>query len=456
MTVTTATVPRRRILGWALWDWGSASFNAVATTFVLSVWLTSTAFLDDHDLVAQRNADLAAGLTSSPAIDTVTEQLAAHSSWLGWALSAAGIVVALVAPVLGQRTDASGRRRRSLAITTAATVASLAAIAFVHPDADQLWFGILALAIGSVFFELASVEYNALLPEVSNPTNVGRISGFGWGMGYLGGIVLLAIVLVGFIQPDIGWFGVSDADGSRYRGVAVLCAVWFAGFAAPVLLQRDQPIDRAERAGSRQSILATYRRLLADIAALWRTSRDTVWFLFSSAIYRDGLAGVFTFGGIIAAGSYGFGTGEVIVFAIAANVISGVATIVLGLFEDRLGARLVILVSLIGMTIAALATFFGTAGGKTVFWVFGMLLCVFVGPAQSASRALLTKFIPDGRQGEIFGLYATTGRAVSFLAPAAFAAAVALGGAQIWGVLGIAAVLLLGLALFTKVRVPRA
>ncbi|WP_028245263.1 MFS transporter [Pseudoclavibacter soli] len=456
MTVTTAAVPRRRILGWALWDWGSAAFNAVATTFVLSVWLTSAAFVGDRDLVAQRNDDLAAGLTSSPAIDAVTAQLAQHSSWLGWALSAAGVVVALAAPVLGQRTDATGGRRRSLTITTAATVACLAAIAFVHPDASQLWFGILALAIGSVFFELASVEYNALLPEVSTPDNVGRVSGFGWGMGYLGGIVLLAIVLVGFIQPEVGWFGVSDTDGTRYRGVAVLCGVWFAAFALPVLLQRDPAGTRALDARPRQSILATYRRLLADIASLWRTSRDTVWFLFSSAVYRDGLAGVFTFGGIIAAGTYGFGSSEVIVFAIAANVISGVATIVLGLFEDRLGARLVIAVSLIGMTIAALAVFFGTSGGKTVFWIFGMLLCVFVGPAQSASRALLTKFIPEGRQGEIFGLYATTGRAVSFLAPAAFAAAVALGGAQIWGVLGIAAVLLLGLALFAKVRVPHA
>ncbi|KAB1657566.1 MFS transporter [Pseudoclavibacter sp. CFCC 11306] len=453
----TATIPptRGRILRWASWDWGSAAFNAVTTTFVYTVWLTSTAFIGDHTLVDHRNADKAAGLTSSPAIDQVEAILAQHSSWLGLGLSLAGLVVALLAPVLGHRSDESGNRRRNLGITTFGTVICMIAMWFVQPDPDWLFFGIALIAVGNIFFELASAEYNALLPGVSSPKDVGRVSGIGWGMGYIGGIVLLAIVLVGFINPEVGWFGVGDENGTRYRAVALLAALWFAVFALPTLLQRDGLPEPARASGTHTSFFGVYRELGRTIARLWRSARSTLVFLIASAVYRDGLAGVFTFGGVLAAGTFGFSSSEVIVFAIAANVVSGIATMLLGMVEDRVGPRVLITVSLIGMIAAALLTLLTSGGGKTFFWIFGMLMCVFVGPVQSASRSFLTSITPAGRHGEIFGLYATTGRAVSFLAPAAFSVTVALLGAQIWGILGIAAVLLVGLVLFTRVHVAR-
>ena len=152
-----------------------------------------------------------------------------------------------------------------------------------------------------------------------------------------------------------------------------------------------------------------------------------------------------------AASVFGFSPGEVIIFAIAANVVAGVATMSVGALDDRLGAKPVIMTALVGLLVSGLLVFFLHDGGQIVFWTAGLALCLFVGPAQSASRTFLARLIPVGREGEVFGLYATTGRAVSFLAPAAFALSVTIFGETYWGILGIMLVLFLGLLLLIPV-----
>lgn len=418
---------RGRVLAWSLWDWGSASFNAVVTTFVFSVYLTSDAF--------------------GPEAET--------SSKLGTALLIAGILVAVTAPVIGKLTDAAGRRKSWLGITTAVVVAATALLVLVAPDPSYLMLGLVLLAIGNVAFELASVSYNAMLSQVSTSANVGRVSGFGWGMGYLGGIVLLAVLLVGFIFPEVGWFGVTSEGGWNIRLAMVVAALWFAVFALPVFFAVPEVPAEPGGRGILRAAGSAYVEVFRSIAGLWRDARATLYFLVASAVFRDGLAGVFTFGGVIAAQSFGFDASTVIVFAIAANVVAGVATILVGQFEDRLGAKNVMVVSILLMVVCGLLVYLLNPLGAWVFWVFGLLLCIFVGPVQSASRSFLARVIPPGREGEIFGLYATTGRAVSFLAPAAFTAAVTLGGATIFGILGIVLVLLAGLVLLCFVRTAR-
>ena len=420
-----APVRRGTVFAWSLWDWGSAAFQAVVTTFVFTVYLTSGAFGEEAEVSVR----------------------------LGTALSIAGVLIALLAPVLGRLADAGGRRRQWLAINTAVVVACTALLALVAPEPGYLLLGLVLLAVGNVAFEFAGVSYNAMLTQLATPRTLGRISGFGWGMGYLGGIVLLSLVLVGFILPEQGWFGVSAADGWNVRLAMVLCAAWFAVFAIPVFLAVPEiPADDASPA---RGLLSGYRELFRSLARLWRESRQTLFFLVASAVFRDGLAGVFTFAGVIAARSFGFEQTTVIVFAIAANVISGAATILGGFLEDRFSAKGVMIASLAAMVIGLLLVTILAPMGAWVFWVFGLASAVFVGPVQSASRSTLARLIPPGREGEIFGLYATTGRAVSFLAPTAFTVAVALGGATISGALGIVLVLLVGLLLLLPIREPR-
>ncbi|RFA18035.1 MFS transporter [Subtercola boreus] len=426
-TADDRVIPGRRIIAWALWDWGGAAFNAVVTTFVFTVYLTGNA-------------------TNHPFGDE-----AFVSAQLGWTLGVAGVVVALLAPVTGQRSDTSGNRKLWLGVNTYIVVLIIALLFFVQATPEYLWLGLLLLAVGSVFFQFAEVNYNAMLSSVSTRRTIGKVSAFGWSMGYFGGIVLLLIVYFGFIHPDVGLFGVTSANGLSVRVSMLIAALWFGVFALPVLLAVPELVPNGSAARAKVGFFASYARLGHDIAGLWRTNRHTVYFLIASAVFRDGLTGVFTFGGVLAAGTFGFSPGEVIIFAIAANVTAGVSTVLVGRLDDRVGPKPVIVVALVGLVICGSAVFFLHDAGQAAFWVFGLALCLFVGPAQSASRSFLGRVIPAGREGEIFGLYATTGKAATFLAPAAFALFVTLGGAQYWGILGIVLVLLVGLLVLIPV-----
>ncbi|MHA3947133.1 MFS transporter [Cellulomonas bogoriensis] len=448
----TVTRHRLRVTSWALWDWGSAAFNAVITTFVFTRWITSESFADP-DLVTAATAEG----TTGPASAELASTLAQHTAWLGWGLALAGFAIALLAPALGARADGSGRRRRGLAVHTAVTVALSAAMALVRPDPESLTFnillGITLLALANVAFELASVHYNAMLNQISTRSTMGRISGIGWGAGYVGGIVLLLLLFVGFLNPTVGWFGVTAEDDTHIRAAILVAALWFALFSVPVLLA----VPEAPRSPTRAHLtfLGSYRQLARDVRALWHGERAVLHFLLASAVYRDGLAGVFTFGAVIAGGTFGFGPADVVVFAIAANVVAGAATFLGGFLDDRIGPKRVILFSLVGLLACGIALFLLHDGTRTMFWVFGLGLCLFVGPAQSASRSLLGRMIPPGRESELFGLYATTGRAASFLTPLTFSTFIAVMGAQYWGILGIVLVVGLGLGLLLPIRVPR-
>ena len=418
-------VPTGRIVAWGLWDWGSAAYNAVILTFVFSVYLT--------DGVGD---DLPGSISAN--------------TWLGWSLGLAGFLVAVLAPITGQRADAGGRRKLSMGIWTVLTVTSMAGLFFVKNDYHYLWFGLLLLSLGSIFFEFASVSYNAMLHQVSTPRTIGRVSAFGWSMGYFGGIVLLLICYVGFIAPEVGWFGVTSAEGLNIRMVAIFAALWFLLFAVPVMLA--VPEIRGAPAAKRVGFLASYRVLFRDLKELYRTAPHTVYFLGASALFRDGLAGVFTFGAVLAVTVYGIDSADVLIFGVVANVVSALGALTAGIFDDRLGPKTVIVFSLSGMLVAGGILLF--VSGPTMFWIFGLILCLFVGPAQSSSRTFMARLAPLGREGQIFGLYATTGRAVSFLAPTLFGFFTFVFGADRAGIVGILLVLAVGLLALIPVRAP--
>ena len=218
------------MLAWGLWDWGSAAFNAVVTTFVFTVYLTSSSFGPEGTVEAQ----------------------------LGWALAAAGLLIAVLAPVTGQRSDTSGRRKFWLAVNTYIVVALTAAMFFVQPDPSFLWLGLFLVAAGNVFFEFAGVNYNAMLSQVSTPRSIGRVSGFGWGMGYIGGIVLLLIVYFGFIQ---GLFGVPEEDGLPIRVAMLVSAIWFGLFATPGPVRRARVPRHRREAREASASSPRYARL---------------------------------------------------------------------------------------------------------------------------------------------------------------------------------------------------
>jgi len=423
----TQPVPRKRVIAWAFWDWAAQPYNTVLLSFV---W--APLYLQDAEIFGrpgQTDDDL--------------------SGQMGLIIGIGALIIALVAPVLGQRNDTAGNRKKWLGIWTGLLIVATGALFFVQPEPGYFLFGAILIAFASVISEIAAVNYYAMLTQVATKQTVGRVSGLGWGFGYLGGIIMLTLVIAWQLS---GWSGLDQSTGLRL--VAVGCAVWTLIFCIPLFLAVPEaaPAPGRERVG----FLRSYVVLFQDIRELWRNARGIFWFLLASAVYRDGLAGVFTFAGAIAAITFGFDFFGVVIFGVVANIVAGISTIVSGRFDDAFGPKRVITVALTGLVVVGVLVFLLRDLGQGVFWVGGLLLASFVGPAQTASRSLLTRIAPAGREGELFGLYATTGRASSFFSPLLWGALIALsGGVQAWGILGILLILAIGLVLFLFVKLPQ-
>jgi UMF1 family MFS transporter len=428
MTAITPAIQKRRVWAWALWDWAEQPFPTIFQTFIFATYLTSSYF-GDPDQNAQ--ALSVAGLI-------------------------AGLLVAVISPVFGRRSDEAGQRKLWLLINSAGLILIMAAAYFVAPTPEFLLFGLVLYALGSVIQESAFINYYAMLKQVSSSNNIGKISGLAWGLGYAGGILLLLVSLIGFVLPDTPWFGVATENAENIRVLFLFSAVWMTVFTLPLVFL--VPEIEAKPGVALESIVGSYIKLWAQLKSLRAQAPETLKFLISSAVYRDGLAGVFTFGAILGTVAFGFSNTEVIFFGIAANVVAGIGAAVGGLFDHRIGTRRTIIISLVGLLIAGLAVFVFAGAGQITYWIGGLALCLFVGPAQASSRTFVARFTPEGREGEVFGLYQTTGRAASFLSPGAWwvatSIAAAFGVAQtaIFGILGIMVVLVVGLWLLLRVN----
>jgi MFS transporter, UMF1 family len=422
---------RSRVIAWALWDCGSTGMNAIVVTFVFSVYLTGT---------------VGEGLPGG----------ASPASWLGRALTIAGLTVAVLAPVTGVWVQNPRLRREALAVLTALAVALTCSMSLIRDDPSYLFAGLALLAASAASSDLASVPYNAMLRQLSTPENSGRISGFGWAAGYLGSVVLLLLVWAGFIAgdgPTRGLLGIPVHDGENVRFAMLLAAAWFTVFALPLLLgaNRFRPDDPDPQPSV--GVLGAYRRLWADLTAEWRRDRNLIYYLLASAVFRDGLSGVFAFGAVLGVSVYGISQANVLVFGVIASVVAAIGAVVGGFIDDRVGSKPVIVGSLtamiaVGLTLLALS-------GSLAFWVCGLLLCLFLGPTQSSARTLLLRMTPEGREGVAFGLYTMTGRAVSFLAPWLFFVFVDAFNTDRAGLGGLCVVLAAGLLAMLAVRVPR-
>src|ERR1700761_1635030 len=422
---------RSRVLTWALWDTGAAGLSAIVVTFVFSVYLPGVV-----------SKGLPGGVPPA--------------SWLGRALGIAGLVIALLAPLIGVWVEDPHRRRTSLTVLTGLTVALTSAMSLIREQPQYFWLGLALLGAAAASGDLATVPYNAMLRQLSTPENSGRISGFGLAAAYVGSVMLLLVVYFGFISGKgvaRGLLHVSAGDGMNVRLAMVLAAGWFAVFALPLLLTAHLLPSVVEVARPERGMLAGYRKLWSDLTAEWHRDRNLVYYLVASALFRDGLTGVFTFGGVLGVNAYGISPAEVLIFGAAASVVAAVGAVLGGLLDDRIGSKPVIVGSLasiiaVGLTLVALS-------GPRLFWICGLLLCLFIGPAVSSARTLLLRMSGQGKEGVAFGLYTMTGRAVSFVAPWLFSVFVDVFGAVRAGMGGLCLVMGAGLLGLLMVRAPQ-
>lgn len=414
---------KRALWSWALYDWANSAFFTIILTFVFAQYFS---------------------------VSVIQDEVAGTRAW-GNIVGIAGVVIAILAPILGAIADQSGRRKPWLISFTLLCVISSAMLWTVTPDQSQFWTAALWVGLGTLGAEFAFIFYNSMLPDLARPERTGRWSGWAWGLGYVGGIASLVVALYGFIEADGTIFNLDRDAAEHVRATFVLVAVWYLVFALPAFFFiPDRPSTGLGLGAATRAGLAQLKQSIAHV----RQYRDIVRFLIARMLYTDGLATIFTFGGVYAAGTFNMSPTEVLQFAIALNVTAGLGALGFAWIDDALGGRNTILLSLMGLGCSAFAIL--VVDGATAFWIWGMILGIFVGPLQSASRSHLARVAPPHLQTQMFGLFAFSGKATAFAGPLLVGWVTSVTDSQRWGMSTILLFLLIGFVLMLKVPATEA
>jgi UMF1 family MFS transporter len=302
----------------------------------------------------------------------------------------------------------------------------------------------------NIAFEIATVFYNAMLPELVDDDHMGRLSGWGWGLGYMGGLTCLIVALFAFVQAPTPLFGLDKASAEQVRVVGPMVALWVLVFSIPISLftpdkkSTGVPIVQAIRQGLGM-LHGTFTNL--------RKHRQTALFLAARMIYTDGLNTLFAFGGIFAAGVFGMPLAEVIKFGILLNVTAGIGALAFAWVDDWIGAKVTILIALAGLIVTGAVAI--SVEDVVWFWIAGAILGIFVGPAQAASRSLMGRIAPVEMRTEMFGLYALSGKATAFLGPFVLGTVTFWTGSQRIGMATIVGFFVVGGIMLALMRHPR-
>ena len=375
---------KRSVGAWVLFDFANSAYTTLVVTFIYAAYFVKAVAPDEISGTALWSRGV-----------TVT-----------------AISVALLSPVLGAVADRGGLRKTFLLLSTLATVAGSVMLHFALPG--QVGKALLWFVCSNIAYELTNVFYNAYLPEIAPKHMIGRISGIGWGAGYIGGLAAMFVAMAGLVGPETPWFGLSKETGANIRATNLLVAAWFAIFSVPMFLfVKSAP--KATDAGNKTGWLKDGLGDIADTFREVKKYKEIVRLLIARMLYNDGLVTIFAFGGIYAAGEFGFSFEEIMVFGIVLNVAAGLGALAMGFFDDRMGGKKTVQVSNIVLTLAVLLAV--AAPDKTWFWVAGVLVGCFAGPNQSASRSLLGRFVPASKENQFFGFFAFSGKMTAFMGP---------------------------------------
>jgi MFS transporter, UMF1 family len=444
---------RRAVMSWLMFDWACQPFFTLVTTFVFAPFFASA---------VAHNA------------------IEGQALW-GYATALAGLCIAIGSPVLGAIADQAGARKPWIAVFGAMLVAGSMVLWFAVPGSPwAVTWALTGFVIGLIGAEFAAVFNNAMMPTLVPPEKIGRLSGTGWAMGYLGGLVSLGLTL-GLLasSPETGKtllgfapaFGLDAASRAGDRASGPLSALWFLMFVLPMFLFVP---DRPRRMAASQAVTSGLVQLRLTILSL-RQQKVLARFLLANMIYADALVALFAFGGIYAAGAFGWGTIEIGIFGILLTVTGTLGAWLGGKLDDRIGSRKVIAGSLMVLLLTCLGIM-GTTK-DTILFVFasnppvpgtglyngasekayiglGLLLGLVAGPLQAASRSLLVKLAPLENIGQYFGLFALSGKVTSFAGPLLVAIVTQLSGSQRTGLIVLIVMFAAGLGLIRDRSAP--
>lgn len=411
---------RLGIWGWMLFDWAAQPFFTVVTTFIFGPYFV-------------------ARMTEDP--------VAAQAAWSNMA-TVSSLLIAILSPVLGAIADESGSRKPWIAFFAVIKIISLAMLWFAAPGSPIIW-PLLFMVLASLAAEFSIVFNDSMMPRLVSEKEVGRISNIAWGLGYLGGMLVL-ILVVALLAGDpqsgrtiIGTtplFGLDPATGEDARVTGPLSAIWYLVFILPMFLFTP---DAAKGLPLRQAIASGLGQLRGTIGEL-KHRPHLLRFLVARMLYQDGVNGLLILGGAFAAGMFGWATIEIGIYGIILNVVAVFSCIAAGWVDRAIGSKTVVIISLtllLTATVGIISTspgnvffgllslstedsggLFGTAAEKA-YILFGLLIGIAFGPVQASSRSYMARSVSLSESGRYFGIYALSGRATSFLATLFFSIA---------------------------------
>ena len=393
------------VLAWSMYDFANQPFTNLVVTFIYGTFFTTV---------------------------IASNEIVGTQQW-SYAVSITAIVVAFLSPLMGALADRGGYRKMFMLGFTWLTIIAATVLYFVMPGEvlrALFWF-----VIANIGFEMGSVFCNAYLPDISHSKNIGRISGYGWSLGYVGGLIALALAMVFLVQTDTPIFGFGKGEAGAYeniRATNLLVSIWFAVFSIPTFLYvKDRKPDTKALLKNAKHTIKDFRTTAKEL----KEYPQIVRFLLARLVYNDGLVTIFAFGGIYAAGSLDFTFDEIMTLGIVLNITAGLGAFLMGFLDDKVGGRKTIKVTLMGLMIAVvfavsapelrpwLQYVFGGSSvphwitGKNIFWIAAILIGIFSGPNQAASRSLMGRFTPEAKKNEFFGFFAFSGKATAFIGP---------------------------------------
>ncbi len=404
-------VRRREIASWCLYDFANSAFTTLIVTFIFSEFFARV---------------------------IVGDMVRGTVLWTR-AVNISAIIIALSMPVLGAIADSSGRKKAFLAVTTVQALVFTATLFFMGPGMAML--AAVLFVVANVGFEGTQAFYNAFLPEIATQKNIGRISGYGWAAGYVGGGLLALLVALAMVEslPEDGYFNV--------RATNLLVVAWYGIFSMPLFLFLRERARPTSMPGT-SYVTQGFRRVAETFQHL-KSYREVAKLILARLVYNDGLVTLFFMSAIYASSVFGMETADLVKLGITANICAAVGAFALGFVNDWIGGKWTIAITLVVLSIAAIIG--ATAETRTGFWIAVVGIGLMVGPNQAASRSLLGVMIPEEKQGEFFGFFAFSGKLSSVAGPFTFGVVVAATGSHRMAMASIIAFFVIGFLLLMLV-----
>ena len=369
---------RKEVFAWSLYDFANQPFTTIIVTFIYSAFF----------------------------VKVIVENEQEGTFLWSIAISITAILVSLLSPVLGALADKGGYRK--FFFITSTWICAIFSILLYFPNVGDVYLALSLFIIANIAFEMGGVFCNSYLSDLSSENNIGRISGYAWGIGFVGGLLALFLSLFLF---DIN-------NPGEIREINILVGIWFLLFSIPTFIfvkdRKREKFNMQHIVSSFQSLSDTFRSI-ANYRKIYR-------FLIARLFFNDGLITIFALGGVYAVGTLDFTFEEVMILGIVLNICAATGSFLFGYIEDKIGSKKVINISLIILMIATFMAYYApeTNHPKELFWAAGVLLGLMIGPNQSCSRSLMSRLTPKAKQNEFFGFFALTGKATSFFGPLLF------------------------------------